>query len=247
VWTGKEMIVWHGRIDGGASPGTGGAAFDPARNRCRRLPQGPLSPRRNAAAVWTGCEVAIWGGQSTKEWGYLDDGATYNPTTRRWTRLPVAPLGTERIPNTGRVPGFPPVITARGFIHPNAVWNGEEVLVTGYLYAFRVGAPQVMPLAGYNPKTNTWRAFASPPIEFARQTDGTGGDRTVWVGDSMIAWTGNVDVRGLRTLRYDPKPDRWRELAGPGTDASFLPPYAELVFTGASVIALAKSGSFMLT
>jgi hypothetical protein len=241
VWTGEEMIVW------GGSTQKDGAAFDPARNKWRRIPRSPLSARAGAAATWTGCEVVIWGGQSIGEWGFLDDGASYNPATRRWRKLPPAPLGTERIRNVDKVPGLPPVITARGFIHPNAVWSGEEVLVWGNLHRFRAGAPRATPLAGYNPKARTWRALASPTIDFARQSEGTGGERTAWAGDSMVALTGNVDVRGVRALRYEPSRDLWDELPSPTAQSGFVPDYnAELVFTGISVIAWQATTSFVL-
>jgi hypothetical protein len=238
VWTGNDIFVW--------SRG-GGAAFDPARDRWRRIPKSPLGARADAAAVWTGCEVVIWGGRSIGEHGFFDDGATYNPATRRWKPLPASPLGTERVPNPGRVGGLPSVITARGFIHPNAVWTGDEVLVWGYLYAFRAGAPQAMPLAAYNPKTGTWRTLASPAVTFARETDGTGGERAVWTGDSMVALTGNVDVQGARALRYEPGGAVWTELPSPAADPRYMPDYnAQLVFTGTSVIAWQQTTSLIL-
>jgi hypothetical protein len=241
VWTGNEMIVW------GGSARKDGAAFDPARNKWRRIPRSPLRPRAGAAATWTGCEVVIWGGQVIGERGFLDDGASYNPATRRWRKLPASPLGTERIRNVDNVPGFPPVITARGFIHPNAVWTGDEFLVWGYLTGFRAGAPQATPLAGYNPKTRMWRALTSPTIDFADQDEGTGGERTTWAGDSMIALTGNVDVRGVRALRYEPTRDIWNELPSPTSQSRFVPDYnGQLVFTGASVISWQATTSFIL-
>jgi hypothetical protein len=243
VWTGKEMIVSGGSRSGGGAIGEGGAAYNPSRNRWRRIPTGPLSKRANAAAVWTGCEVVIWGGRSIDQWGFLDDGATYDPATKRWRLLPAAPLGTERVQNPGRVGGLPAVLTARGFIHPSAVWTGDEFLVWGYLYAFRAGAPQATPLAAFKPKSGAWRALPPPEIEFARQTDGTGGERAVWAGDSMIVWTGNVDARGLRALRYDVNRHQWDELPTPSFVSSYAP---DLRFTGRSLIAWQPGGSYVL-
>lgn len=243
VWTGNEMIVWGGSRSGGGAAGEGGAAYDPGRNRWRRIAGGPLSKRENAAAVWTGCEIVIWGGRSIEQWGFLDDGATYEPATKRWRRLPPAPLGTERVPNPDRVGGLPPVLTARGFIHPSGVWTGHEFLVWGNLHAFRAGAPQAMPLAAYKPRARTWRALASPVIDFARQTEGTGGERAVWAGDSLVAWTGNVDARGVRALRFDVTRGQWNELPAPSVLPSNAP---DLLFTGTSVIAWRPGGAFVL-
>ena len=100
-----------------------------------------------------------------------------------------------------------------------------------------------MPLAAYEPKARTWRALASPAIEFARQTEGTGGERAVWAGDSLVAWTGDVDARGLRALRFDVRRNQWDELPAP----SVLPAYTpNLLFTGTSVIAFQPGGSLAL-
>jgi Galactose oxidase, central domain len=243
VWTGTEMVVWGGSRSGGGAVGEGGAAYNPSRNRWRRIPTGPLRKRAGAASAWTGCEIVIWGGRSIEESGFLDDGATYDPATRRWRPLPSAPLGTERVPNPDRVGGLPPVLTTRGFIHPNALWTGDEFMVWGNLHAFRSGAPQAMPLAAYKPTARKWRALASPEIEFARQTEGTGGERAVWAGDAMVAWTGNVDARGLRALRFDVERGQWQELPPPSVVPSYAP---DLVFTGTLVIAWQPGGSFAL-
>jgi hypothetical protein len=64
-----------------------GAAYDPARNRWRKLPRAPIKPRFEHSAIWTGTEVIVFGG--TWDFGHiaLGDGAIYDPQRNHWTRL----------------------------------------------------------------------------------------------------------------------------------------------------------------
>jgi hypothetical protein len=234
IWTGKEAIFWGGVRAGGTEKAEGGAAYDPRRDRWRKISRGPLSMRSGAAGVWTGCEFVVWGGRENHGY-YRDDGASYDPRTNRWHRLPRGPFPTEYM--NGEIvtlPGSGP-IPMRVFVHPNAVWTGSEMIVWGNLKTNVLGADQVAPAAAYDPARHRWRALSPAPIDFATESEGSGGDRAVWTGEEMIAWTGNVDRRGPRALLYDPSVDSWTPLAAPppGSDIYFL----DLVFTGEEVIA----------
>jgi len=120
VWTGREVIIWGGcdnrvpQCDDNFQSDElrDGAAYDPARERWRRIPDGPLAPRSNHIMVWTGREVLVWGGVSTDAGDlYLADGAALDPATGEWQPLPSAPIpGRDR--------------------HV-AVWTGQELLVWG--------------------------------------------------------------------------------------------------------------------
>jgi hypothetical protein len=97
VWTGSEFVVWGGAAGTQvASSAFGdGAAYDPATQRWRLLPPGPLSPRAGHVAVWTGDEMIVWGGSPASAGigavGQLRDGAAYNPSTNAWRRIADAP------------------------------------------------------------------------------------------------------------------------------------------------------------
>lgn len=77
VWTGREMVVWGGatrrpRVDFQLLT-AGGAAYDPARDRWRRIARAPVRSRegaRGAAALWTGRAMVVWNGTA---------GAVYDP------------------------------------------------------------------------------------------------------------------------------------------------------------------------
>jgi streptogramin lyase len=60
-------------------------AYDPARDRWRRLPRPPLPDRDEFTAVWNGRDLLVWAG----------DGAAFDPETNRWRVLPGAPLAAR--------------------------------------------------------------------------------------------------------------------------------------------------------
>lgn len=88
VWTGREMIVFGAALHGGNFPETKsaiGAAYDPATDRWRKLPDSDLSPQASTAA-WAGPEVVAW--------DYLNGSAAYDPVEDRWRALADVPLNS---------------------------------------------------------------------------------------------------------------------------------------------------------
>ncbi|MBD0329444.1 MAG: hypothetical protein ICV64_05000 [Thermoleophilia bacterium] len=86
VWTGSEVVVYGALLDGANRSSTGhavGLAYDPHRDRWRRLPPYPLSPQASTVA-WTGAEVVAW--------DYELNAATYDPVRDAWHALPDLPL-----------------------------------------------------------------------------------------------------------------------------------------------------------
>jgi hypothetical protein len=202
VWTGSRMIVWGGvgwpYFPGRAQRLLGnGAAYDPARDRWRRIPAGPLRPRRGQAAVWTGSRMVVWGGEirgrgpRTRR---ASDGAIYDPARRSWQKLARAPI--RWLPGT------------------QAIWTGEQMVVwTG------------RDVAAYRPATGTWEPnrwihWPQPP-----QRDRRGGV-AAWSGDELIVWGGvrgpcgdcaTKDRQGRPRpatdgAALDPRSGRWRPL-----------------------------------
>jgi hypothetical protein len=89
VWTGEEMVVFGASLQGGNHSKTDtaiGAAYDPATDSWRRLPDSTLSPQASTAA-WNGHEVIAW--------DYLLDAQAYSPATNEWRELPRVPLGNS--------------------------------------------------------------------------------------------------------------------------------------------------------
>ncbi len=89
VWTGAEMIVIGAALHGGNEPETPtaiGAAYDPASDTWRRIPDSELSPQASTAA---------WDGQEVIAWDYEHRSAAYDPTTDRWRKLEDVPLRSQ--------------------------------------------------------------------------------------------------------------------------------------------------------
>jgi Kelch motif len=95
VWTGREMIVFGAALHGGNMPESKtaiGAAYDPATDGWRILPDSTLSPQASTAA-WTGHELVAW--------DYLNHSGAYSPTADRWRQLPDLPLDSgECVPRS---------------------------------------------------------------------------------------------------------------------------------------------------
>jgi hypothetical protein len=86
VWTGREMIVFGAALDSrnrAATETAIGAAYDPATDTWRRLPDSDLSPQASTAS---------WNGEELIAWDYNLDTAAYDPTNDRWRSLPDVPL-----------------------------------------------------------------------------------------------------------------------------------------------------------
>ena len=198
VWTGHEMIVWGGGIDGNFL-NTGGR-YLPATDSWRTTsPYGAPSPRWFHAAVWTGSEMIIWGGRANFDGiGNFNDGARYNPSTDTWS-----PISADGAP------------TARS--QCAAVWTGEEMIIWG-------GATEGgVPLAGgaaYNPATDVWR-----PISNTSGLEPRMEPAVVWAGSEMIVF-GGVDTTQPGWLsygdgaRYNPFTDSWTPLPSEGAPSS---------------------------
>ena len=143
VWTGRELVVYGGLLDGARRPLTRddrakGAALDPATGRWRLLPSAPLSEQALAAA-WTGRQMVAW--------DYQRRAAGFDPATDAWTDLldlpvdrgdclPAGVAAGRRVfaDHCGQMAVFDPakgywarLRTPEGVSGP-VVWTGEQLL-----------------------------------------------------------------------------------------------------------------------
>jgi hypothetical protein len=204
VWTGHQLLMWGGNIEGAAVPAQG-AAYDAATRKWRRLPGAPLHPRLNASVVWTGKEMIVWGGE---RYQHPEDpeGAAYDPVSRRWRPLRASPLqwragaatawtGHELVVwsgygSTALADGaaYDPAVDIWRTLPPapiparqqmTSVWTGRELFVWGGI-RFDVGRATVADGALYDPATNSWRAVEPSPL-VARW-----GAIGAWTGDEIV-------------------------------------------------------------
>lgn len=211
IWTGKEMIVWGGRVDGGGTPTNTGAKYDPASDSWTGTvtTTGAPAARKNHSGVWTGTEMIVWGGWDAS-WNVLNTGYRYNPSTNAW----LGAISTVGAPSARR--------------SHRAVWTGTEMLIwggdNGTGTALNTGSR-------YNPTTNTWTAMSAVNAPSARWSHSA-----VWTGTEMIVWGGYDGTSRVNTgARYNPATDTWT-----GATATTSAPSARIVhsavWTGAEMI-----------
>lgn len=188
VWTGTEMLVWGGSGSLPRQPYfADGAAYDPAADRWRRLPQAPLIRRAGHSAVWTGKEMVIWGGGETDSHvGFSADGAAFDPAAQSWRAVPPSPLGARR--------------------GHTALWTGSQMLVWGG----DADAGPVADGAAWDPATGGWSPLPVAPL--GPRTRHT----ALWSGTEMLVWGGSGAGRRRFAdgAAYDPARGRWRKLPG---------------------------------
>lgn len=172
AWTGREVLVWGGcdaqtpQCDdsGGRAGLADGAAYDPARDRWRRIATSHLTARDRPRGVWTGRELVVWGGipQGGVSGAYA---AVYDPARDRWRTLPDGPLSRRS--------------------NHTMVWTGREVLVWGG-EANDTG-DFLADGAALDPGTGTWTALPRAPIR------GRDRHVAVWTGQELLVWGGCCD------------------------------------------------------
>jgi hypothetical protein len=167
-WTGTEMIVFGAALHGGNHPETPtaiGAAYDPAGDTWRLLPDSDIDTNANAAS---------WLGDRLIAWDYAEHTSAYSPATNSWTSLAAPPVDAcEDVPRS---------VTAEGYVFGELCAEQVVMLpnedrwhnVTRRDIAFRpmtfAPAEGLVLVLGYeNPYTNeNARMFAyRPPSSFA--------------------------------------------------------------------------------
>jgi len=238
VWTGKEVIAWGSQSDASTDDErVSGAAYNPASNSWREIPDAPVAFRTDNAggttvATWTGREMLVWGKVLDQSGAGGGGGAAYDPRNDRWRRLPDAPLqgsdfsslvaiwsGREMVISggaDGAGAAYNPCTDRWRSISPSplgerwqttAVWTGTEVLVSG---GSGFMTPPMRDGAAYDPRTNTWRTIRGAPVR------GYTAPSAVWSGHEMVVWGWSAldtdRAAGNEAIAYDPEDDAWRRL-----------------------------------
>jgi N-acetylneuraminic acid mutarotase len=200
VWTGTEMIVWGGDQGGArynpatnswaplssvdAPSGCGctavwagnemlvwgasnfGGRYNPVLDVWREIsPSGAPAPSPDYLVVWTGAEMLVWNPVTSTPG--VGAGGRYDPSGNVWRPMPITggPTGVQR--------------------GSTAVWTGSEMIIWGPFYSessFPTGGG-----ARLNPSFNSWGTVATAGAPIARYTHSS-----VWTGNEMIIWGGNV-------------------------------------------------------
>ncbi len=225
AWTGTELLIWGGAQSADHSSFfDDGAAYDPAANTWRQLPDAPIAARA-PLSVWTGRELIVWGADASS--GEIPiDGAAYDPIEDSWRTLPDAPIGLGRatavwtghemivLGDAGKGNDGSSLAPAAGVAYDppadswrrlpdsdlsnnasTASWNGNEMIAWDYRHN----------TAAYDPGTDAWRSLSTVPLE-----DYECSPTSVAVGERVFG-----DYCGLAAL-YEPSSDRWRDVSRRG-------------------------------
>jgi hypothetical protein len=192
VWTGTEMIIWGGTVDGFLLES--GGRYNPATDRWTPTKSDANTPlaRSNHTAIWTGNEMIIWGGGM---YFTANTGGRYSPNTDSWT-----PTSVDANTPDGRM-------------YNSAVWTGTEMIIWGG--SVNTGGNWNPTNSGgrYNPANNTWTPTSvNPEVPVARF-----GHTAIWTGSEMIIWGGNDYFGTFNTgARYNPLTDGWVSTSSAG-------------------------------
>jgi Kelch motif protein len=226
LWTGSELVIWGGTIEGSAAAGResgadDGAAYDPSGRTWRRLAPSPLPASTDApvaamtergVVVVRGSATALWDPE-TNEWRRFDD-APAGCTRQCWRTGPVSDLSLvgDRLVSysadaalnlqTGRWSELPQ--PPRHFERFAAVATGDQLVVIGGNSAL---ARNTEALA-FDTSTSTWQQLPTPP-KLNQQAIAAD-----WDGTRVIA----VDY-GMHAVAYDPSSNEWSVL--PNVPARF--------------------------
>jgi len=161
IWTGEEMIIWGGDLDGDEIniTNTGGRYNPQSDSWVDMSTTGAPSPRFNHTAIWTGEEMIVWGGRNQSS--LLNNGAKYDPLTDTWTPVTLTSNPGSRWGHT-------------------AVWTGSDMIIWGGNTSLLDFTPTNTG-AKYNPNTDSWTSMSSPALPRLLHT-------SLWNGFEMIVW-----------------------------------------------------------
>lgn len=183
IWTGTEMIIWGGHVNGNNN--TGGR-YNPSTNSWGLAVNTTFAPagRQGQSAVWTGNEMIIWGGESGgSPTTYYNDGKKFNPVTNSWGIV----ISNVNAPS------------ARS--HHSTIWTGSEMIIWGGVGAANTGGR-------YNASTNSW----GPALNTNGAPASRWGHTAVWTGSEMLVWGGystSASVPVATGGRFDPVKNLW--------------------------------------
>jgi N-acetylneuraminic acid mutarotase len=235
VWTGTEMIVWGGDVNGfgGANDG---ARYNPVTDAWTPTStSGAPSARAGHDAVWAGSRMVVWGGG-------VNTGGRYDPATDSWAPTSLTNAPEARSKDTAVSTGSKMIVwggcgTASGCFTPlktgavydpaantwtttslagapagryelTSVWTGSRVIVWGGCTNAQCST-QFSDGGRYDLVGDAWA-----PVDVTTNSPSQrAGHSAVWTGHEMIVWGGCYGGECQLVLntggRYDPATNSW--------------------------------------
>jgi hypothetical protein len=221
AWTGTEAVVWGG-FSSSSEPGHSvfdgilprdGAAYDPATDRWRKIPNAPIPGRTLPIMAWTGREVVVFGGAIADRTRL--DGATWNPATNTWRKMAkttltgVEPVGgwlNDRlyVVTSASAAAYDPAADRWTELPAAPIRTGwrTAAVAAGRLFvvAFGDGASPPVDWGVLDPATGSWR-HGTVPID------------ATYAGIEFIG-AGDQVANPVTGLTFDPIQEHWQTLAG---------------------------------
>lgn len=217
VWTGQELLIVAGSGEG-IDPGTvhtftDGAAYDPAADSWRPLPDLPDPDLREVGpgSVWTGEEMLVAGSRFAP-----GRAAAYDPDADAWREIDGGPLaGAGQIVAWAGGEAFvtdtmsdamatydPATDTWREVSTPTAelLQSLAFVEVAGRVVAVggnTLRPDEPMPAHAYAPDEDRWLPLDPPPIAGRDQP------AVVWTGTEILVWSGAALATGDEAAAHD--------------------------------------------
>lgn len=236
VWTGEEMIVWGGCPDEMCRTRfADGAAYNPATDSWRMIPDTPIPGVWYHLSTWTGSEMLIVGGTQSNR-----TGAAYSPASDSWRVLPEAPFGVgfERYdgaalrdnvgavwigdrfliwdPRSDQVSAYLPDENTWTPLPPTGLdvdlgvlrWSGTDLVALGALTSVY---PDRVPLQAVRFNGERWEPLGSEEMWTENYNVGARPHLSGWAGDVLVAFTDSGGDVG-RTMSYDAGTEAWVDI-----------------------------------
>jgi hypothetical protein len=217
VWTGTEMIIVGGQRDGTGVNGAtellrDGAAYDPAHNRWRRIPDPPgCSP---SVGTWTGVDLVVGGPCA----GGSRSFATFDPARDIWTNVPAPPGDASQLVSIdGRVFAWNGTLNRGSVLDGSArTWTelpaygipqqtldsvavafaGNRFAVVGMTRGSDTG-PDLASIALLDPNERAWHHYESDAVRPPdMMTAAAGSDVLIWPAGIGYAWFTGPSLTG---------------------------------------------------
>jgi hypothetical protein len=202
VWTGTDMIVWGGTVDGNLGLADG-ATYSLATDTWTMLPAAPIKGRAGHTTVFAANSMIVWGGTDLSG-TYFADGAMYDPILKSWKTIG----STSLAPRMEHAGGWVDAPTA----HQMVIWGGHDATTF-----FGDGAR-------YDPGTDGWKALPAAPISARGRTANSvvGTILAIWGGETKTSPSCPSDCP-TDGAGYDLANDSWPIFASPGPTARVDP------------------------
>jgi hypothetical protein len=196
AWTGEELLIWGGSDErqGARRLFDDGAAYEPATDSWRMLPDAPIRARA-PLSVWTGRQLLVWG-TALRVDPRPRDGAAYDPRADAWQPIAAAPIELT---------------------DATALWTGDAMIVFGAaLHGGNFPETKTAIAAAYDPETDRWRQLPDSDLSPQAST-------AAWAAREIVVWdylngTAALDPREDRWRPLDDVPIRSGE-CGPNSVA----------------------------